>query len=397
MTTRFARHFCSPLLLTLLVLGAALHSPQPAAGQAAGGGAAQNRAFSGYCPVTLREKTQWAPGNAQFRLMYDGREYLFVGQNELNQFRQNPLRYAACLGGDCIVTFVELGERVPGNLSLGVIPNIPDTRYHFFANEAQKKKFAADFDTYVNQGVAKYINKDVALNGNCPVVLKTTGQVTPGRPELAALYRDFRFFCSTPEHRAAFMASPEKYADAQLPPTQQQGATAPAAQPKLALEGFCPVAIVDRRAWVEGNEASADTFDGQIYLFATTQERTTFSKNQFRYAPVLGGDCIVTYANSGARVAGSVYHSAFFRDRLFLFPSDEHKRAFKENPAAYANVDLAYNGACIVSKLNLRQDLAGDPQFGLMHNGLRYQFASADLRAVFQANPDRYAVRPQAR
>jgi YHS domain-containing protein len=84
---------------------------------------------------------------------------------------------------------------------------------------------------------------------------------------------------------------------------------------------------------------------------------------------------------------------------LFLFANEQGKQMFTADPAAFANADLAFGGQCAVCRVDMRQAVAGKPQFTEVHNGLRYRFPSAEQRGMFLANPKKYedvgtSVRP---
>jgi len=334
------------------------------------GVSAEEFAYGGYCGVTLRDQKKWVPGSPAFSAPFDGRIYRFAGAQERNTFLADAGAYAPALGGDCMVTYMEQGQRVPGDLNFGVYYQ---NRYYFFATQALQQKF--------NENPNGYINADVANNGNCPVTLQETSRTVAGRPEFAVLYRDLRYYCADQNTQTAFLQNPAKYS-----------ASALAEEPRIALEGYCAVCIKALRQWVEGNKQFAVIFDGQKYVFGSQKQVDMFRADPFGYAPVMGGDCVVTYAANGQRTAGSVYHAAFYRDRLYLFPSDAEKRMFKTNPAGYSEVDIANNGNCVVTRVDLRREQPGNPQVWDVYDGLRYYFATQTQRDVFLANPDKYAV-----
>ena len=92
---------------------------------------------------------------------------------------------------------------------------------------------------------------------------------------------------------------------------------------------------------------------------------------------------------------GSVFHAAFYQQRLFLFPSDEQKSMFREAPSSFNDVDLALGGNCAVCLVEMQKEMPGNPEFTVVHDGLRYLFPSAKQRDMFVADPKKYAVGPQ--
>ena len=160
----------------------------------------------------------------------------------------------------------------------------------------------------------------------------------------------------------------------------------------VALSGFCPVCIIDMKQWVRGTSQHLAKYDGKVYYFPNAQIKQTFLENPGKYVPALGGDCTVCLAKMGKRMPGSVYHSAYHKSRLYLFPGEEQKQMFVANPAQFANVDLAMNGMCSVCKVEMGQDVQGVPEHAAYHNGMRYLFPGKDQLKMFHANPQKYTT-----
>ena len=100
----------------------------------------------------------------------------------------------------------------------------------------------------------------------------------------------------------------------------------------VALEGYCPVCIVEAKKWVRGNSRHQVTHDSRTYYFPSDKEKRMFEANPAKYVPALGGDCTVCYANAGKRVPGNIRHGVFHNGRLFLLPSGREKKEFLANP-----------------------------------------------------------------
>ena len=164
----------------------------------------------------------------------------------------------------------------------------------------------------------------------------------------------------------------------------------------LALEGYCPVSLKTMNKWVKGSPSIQSVFDGYTYYFANQQGKQMFDDQPAKYVPVLGGDCAVSYVKMGKRVPGSIRHAALNGGRLFLFANAEGKQMFLADPKAYADADLAYGGKCVVCSLNMRQTVAGKPEFTVLHKGMRYLFPSADQRDEFLGNSKKYEVASNA-
>lgn len=172
------------------------------------------------------------------------------------------------------------------------------------------------------------------------------------------------------------------------------------AQPNRRYEvnGYDLTQLIDGRRLVKGTSRFAVRYDRRTYHFASRQSKQQFLKDPARYVPALGGDCVVCFADSGDRVAGSHQHALLHNQRLYLFPSERTKQRFAANPSLYENVDLAARGRSVVWLVNHRRDVAGQRRWTAIVNGLRYQFTSEAERREFFRNRVRYvqlAMHPQ--
>lgn len=168
-------------------------------------------------------------------------------------------------------------------------------------------------------------------------------------------------------------------------------------KPKVALDGHCAVCILEAGKWVRGSPDHSHEFDGHVFYFPSDAERKKFAADPVRYAPVLGGDCLVCYAKMSARVSGSIKFAATHKGRLYLFPGEGERKMFLADPSAFADADLAYRGLCAVCLAEAKKEVPGKPQFTAVHRGLRYQFPSPAELDAFLKNPNKYAVPDQRR
>lgn len=162
--------------------------------------------------------------------------------------------------------------------------------------------------------------------------------------------------------------------------------------PRIGLDGYCPVCVIDAGKWEKGQAHIQSTYDGQTYYFPNDAIKQKFDASPAKYVPALGGDCTVCYAKLGKRVPGSIRHAAIHNRRLFLFPSDAEKQAFVKNAAEFENTDLAANGECIVCLAKVNKHVPGSTKFTEVHNGFRYLFPSPREAAEFRRSPAQYAA-----
>ena len=146
------------------------------------------------------------------------------------------------------------------------------------------------------------------------------------------------------------------------------------------------------KKWVRGNPAHQAVYDGHVYSFMSEAQKNTFLANPARYVPVLGGDCVTCLAKKGQRMPGNIRHAAYHQGRLYLFAGEEQKQMFLQNPASYADADLALQGNCPVCRVEMHQDVPGDARFTAMQGGMRYLFPSDKQRKMFISNPNKYVA-----
>jgi YHS domain-containing protein len=148
----------------------------------------------------------------------------------------------------------------------------------------------------------------------------------------------------------------------------------------------------DAQRWSTGNPLAATLFDGREYRFAGPRERAIFVASPETYAPVLGGDCVVTYADSKKRRAGQLRYAVVHRGRLYFVADEDCLRRFTAHPEQFENVDLADGGRCPVSRQIEQRDVAGAPATVAIYGGTRYFFASAHHRAKFLMDPESFGA-----
>ena len=315
-------------------------------------------ALGGFSAVALRDQQQWFPGSQQIQLVFDGQIYWFAGERDRQIFAAAPQQYAPVLGGDCVVTYVNTGKRSIGKLECGLIHA---RRLYFFAGSGEREQFRGDR--------SRYANGDLAHAGKCLVSHVDQGRDVTGLPETVAVVNGLRYHFAGAYQRGLFAANMAHYgvrrellhvkgdrpvhsltpkvtnahSKSQQEKANQQKEAKPL--PKKAeeeaddhhyvMEGYCAVSIQDKGIWVRGSYQYLVKHEGRKYLLAGEKQKKLFLEDTQRYVPALGGDCIVSLADDGKLVPGSVYHTLIFEGRLYLFAGPEQERAFKAEPANY--------------------------------------------------------------
>jgi YHS domain-containing protein len=163
---------------------------------------------------------------------------------------------------------------------------------------------------------------------------------------------------------------------------------ASAAEP--ALDGNCPVCLVEMGKIVPGSDKHTVTFDRQVYQFTSAKEKELFAANPAKYVPALGGDCVVCRVNAGVRMPGKVEFAVVHDKRAYLFPSAKERDAFKGDPNKYESADVGLGGYCPVCAVNAKKWVAGKPEFVTVYDGVRYFFPGAEEKKAFDADPAKY-------
>jgi hypothetical protein len=119
------------------------------------------------------------------------------------------------------------------------------------------------------------------------------------------------------------------------PPTPQP--QAPVQQPDLpplGFGGYCAVTMHHQQRWAVGDRNWGAIHEGRLYLFANVEAQQAFLRDPHRYAPILGGDDIVLFVETGQRVSGQVRMGATHTmpgdgtPRLYLFASEQTLEKF---------------------------------------------------------------------
>lgn len=107
--------------------------------------------------------------------------------------------------------------------------------------------------------------------------------------------------------------------------------------PPAALDGNCPVTLMERRQWAIGNRAWGAIHRGRTYLFVGPDEKEKFLANPDFYSPVLAGNDPVLALDDQRLVPGRREFGFFGPDnRVYLFADEASLKRFEANPRRYA-------------------------------------------------------------
>ncbi len=160
----------------------------------------------------------------------------------------------------------------------------------------------------------------------------------------------------------------------------------------VAANGYSLVALRDQQKWVDGRAAYQAIFDGQLYWFSNRREKAIFSAAPDKYAPVLAGDCMVTFLKTGKRIAGDPRYGVVHQGRVYFFAEEQLRGRFQSHPERYQRADIVNEGNCVVCRVDLHKKIQGLAATIATVRGLRYYFVDAHRRAIFLANLNRYGA-----
>jgi YHS domain-containing protein len=109
-------------------------------------------------------------------------------------------------------------------------------------------------------------------------------------------------------------------------------------QPIIGLDGYSPVALVSHRQWTRGKHEFAWEHKGITYYLASRAEFELFRKTPEEFAPKLLGCDPVILSETDRAVPGDTRYGAFFDGDLYLFQSSDTRQRFKTNPPRYTRI-----------------------------------------------------------
>lgn len=112
-------------------------------------------AFEGYCPVALKSAHKWIAGDLKFGAIHRGRTFLFMGEEQRQQFLANPDAYCPVFSGIDAVMLLDSNQVVEGSRRYGFEYR---GAFYLFANQQSMDRFKSQPDQYaagVRQAMAR--------------------------------------------------------------------------------------------------------------------------------------------------------------------------------------------------------------------------------------------------
>lgn len=102
-------------------------------------------AFEGYCPVALKSAHKWVAGDLKFGAIHRGRTFLFMGEDQRQQFLANPDAYCPVFSGMDPVMLLDSNQVVEGSRRYGFEYR---GAFYLFANQQSMDRFKGQPDQY---------------------------------------------------------------------------------------------------------------------------------------------------------------------------------------------------------------------------------------------------------
>lgn len=112
-------------------------------------------------------------------------------------------------------------------------------------------------------------------------------------------------------------------------------ASASATEPRMAIQGYDPVAYFTEGRPVKGSAEIHHDFDGQRYHFASMRHKTAFVADPERYLPQFGANCAASMIVSRIAPADPLRWK-IVDGKLFLFGGAKGLEFVAKNPGALA-------------------------------------------------------------
>lgn len=88
---------------------------------------------------------------------------------------------------------------------------------------------------------------------------------------------------------------------------------------KIAIQGYDPVAYFNHSKGVKGKKQIAALYEGVIYNFSSSENKSAFLKNPSKYEPQFGGWCAYAMGSTGGKVEINPETFKIIDGKLYLF------------------------------------------------------------------------------
>ncbi len=106
---------------------------------------------------------------------------------------------------------------------------------------------------------------------------------------------------------------------------------------RLALAGYCPVSLVEDKQLSKGVKDHSVVHQGWVFHFDSPECRETFLANPHKFIPSNEGFCLVSELQGKGTLEGNPRFGAIFRERLYVFADEESRALFLKTPRKFVD------------------------------------------------------------
>jgi YHS domain-containing protein len=168
----------------------------------------------------------------------------------------------------------------------------------------------------------------LALEGFCPVSLKTMKKWVKGDPMIQTTFDGHTYQFANEQGKQMFTADPAKYVP--------------------VLGGECVVCLVKMNQRVPGSIRHASIHEGRLFLFTDEDGKKKFWADPQAYANAdlaFGGKCAVCRVDMKQAVPGKPEFTVIHKGLRYLFPAAEQQDQFLANPKKYEAIATSARSA----------------------------------------------------
>lgn len=103
----------------------------------------------------------------------------------------------------------------------------------------------------------------------------------------------------------------------------------------VGLGGFSPVSLHNDRAWKKGDQMYVTTYDGVDYYLTSPEQLAEFQSSPETYIPKFHGCDLVTLRHENEAKTGAIEFGTFYEGHMYFFASTHNRSRFQKNPAWY--------------------------------------------------------------
>ncbi|MEM8910591.1 MAG: thioredoxin family protein [Planctomycetota bacterium] len=122
-------------------------------------------------------------------------------------------------------------------------------------------------------------------------------------------------------------------------------------KPRLALEGFCSVSVIDEQRWAEGDPKFGVIHLGKLYLFETQAKMATFLADPEPYTPILNGIDVIRFFEERRVVPGKRQFGVQdpIHGRMFFFADEAALNHFDVEYQRYVDAAIDVMNQAVAS------------------------------------------------